>query len=88
MTNFDTQRAYDLRCEAEAIAQQDDLVTVQLSKPVAWVVRDLLGLTELIPAVRVKPDMLRLNAVLGIRDDDGPHVSGWSKKFVRRLQKR
>jgi hypothetical protein len=89
MTEYDKKKAYKLRCKADAIERQDDTVTVELSVPVAWLLRDLLGfciLDEI--GVRTTPDMIRLNDQLGYRDTDHPHVSGWSKTKIEELREK
>lgn len=89
----DQRRAYDLRCQAEAIDAQAVTVMVELSLPVAWLLRDLLGLRGGLPmlGVRVRDDLERLNAAIpGYRASvlhglPEPHISGWSEKKVNEI---
>jgi hypothetical protein len=89
------QKAYDLRCDAEAIEATQKTVTVEISLAAAWFFRDMIGLGKYpgYGPVTLQDDMRRLNAVAGYRPvaPDGvlpePHVSGWSARHVRGLSK-
>lgn len=97
MIPYEKQRAYDMRCQAEAVERQTETVTVQLSVPVAWFFRDLLGLDGGISGtlgIGTMQDMKNLNAALGEyrswRPPNGlpePHVSGWSEKMVKQIRR-
>lgn len=83
---YKEKQAYDLRCRAEAVERQDELVTVELSVPVLWVIRDLIGIFGLGAGsgVPVHADMVRINAALPeARPVPGtPHVSGWAHEVA------
>lgn len=83
-----------LRQSAAALEASPDTVTVELSLPVAWLLRDMIGIGQLAARARVYGpatevpmvgDLSRLNRVLGPRIEREPHVSGWANLAAARV---
>jgi hypothetical protein len=94
MSAYLDQRVRDLQDEA-AVAEaraEGRTVTVELSEPLAWLVRDLIGCQSLATRVQqfsgvgggFNEDMARLGAVLGYRNDEAS-VSRWALRAAERL---
>lgn len=70
----------------------NETVKVELSQPLAWLIRDLIGLERFgHKATHVYPpsfqeDMLRLNAALPYRENN--EVAEWAKRAAHRLMER
>lgn len=83
-----------LEDQVEALKVADELVTVRLSRPLAWLVRDLIGLCNFGRRIggltgaqlEFRQDMLRLNEALGCRDTSNrPTVMRWSRRAAETL---
>lgn len=89
--NYLETRARKLEVEAAALRAAQETVTVELSKPVAWLLRDLIGMgVGLQLSIPMREDLLRLNKVLGARADLGAraHVSHWSSAAAQEMNAR
>lgn len=91
MNIWEKKRIRKLENAAAALAAIDDTVTVQISVPLAWLIRDWIGFGQFhreLPDVPQNkpgfmPDMERLNDVLGYRPaEDNPSVQRWSKDLI------
>ena len=82
MNNFIEERARALEVEAAALRASQRKVTVELSLPIAWLLRDMIGLHGLGNKVGVstQADLDALNKAVGYRAESSspPHVSHWS----------
>lgn len=81
--SYKERKAFNLRCDAAAIEGSEELVKVEISKSLAWLIRDMIGIWKLSSAVNLglEHDMSRLNEALGYRTLPGqPSVSAWAAR--------
>lgn len=82
-------RARSLELQAAALRASEEKVTVELSLPLAWWLRDMVGLgssLDLLLGIPLDPDLYSLNDALGTRTIDGSvSVSAWSATKVRKV---
>ncbi len=77
-----------LRCEAAMLEAADQTVTVELSLPAAWLLRDMIGIHGLgnKTGAPLMDDMLRINEAVGHRDlSTEPSVARWSALETAKL---
>lgn len=95
VTSYLQVRADELLDEGACAVSRaaDERVTVELSLELAWLIRDMIGMSHLSHRVRqfagvehgYMDDMHRLGAAIpGYRIDDKPSVSRWTKRAAAR----
>jgi hypothetical protein len=92
ITHPNLTTAQKFRAQAAALEAAQTTVPVQLSLPLVWLIRDMVGMERLSErsslvggygAVGFRADLERLNAALGYREDK--EIAVWSAAASRKV---